>query len=88
MRRESAVGDVSLKPLSTLPPGTLAEVRSLNSSDSVLSRKLSVMGVVPGVTVKVASIAPLGDPIEIEIMGYSLALRLNEAETVKVAVID
>ena len=75
-----------LRPLSILSPGTLAEVRSLDSSDSVLSRKLSVMGVVPGVTVKVTSVAPLGDPIEIEVLGYSLALRLNEAETVKVAV--
>lgn len=83
-----AVGGAVLKPLSHLPPGTLAEVQGIIPSDPALSRKLSIMGVVPGALVKVASIAPLGDPIEIVVLGYSLALRRNEADIVQVTLVQ
>jgi ferrous iron transport protein A len=38
------------------------------------------MGCVPGESVRVEQIAPLGDPISITVAGYSLSLRLDEAE--------
>lgn len=38
------------------------------------------MGCVPGERVSVEIIAPLGDPISIQVAGYNLSLRLNEAE--------
>ena len=38
------------------------------------------MGCVPGEKVSVDMIAPLGDPISIQVAGYTLSLRLNEAE--------
>ena len=37
------------------------------------------MGFIPGETVTVEQIAPLGDPISIQVAGYNLSLRLNEA---------
>lgn len=40
------------------------------------------MGCVPGETIKVEYIAPLGDPISISVQGYNLSLRLNEAENI------
>lgn len=40
------------------------------------------MGCVPGETIKVEYIAPLGDPISISVQGYILSLRLNEAENI------
>jgi ferrous iron transport protein A len=43
------------------------------------------MGVVPGAPVRVIKRAPLGDPIEIKIRGYNLALRKSEAETILVS---
>ena len=42
------------------------------------------MGCVPGEIIKVEQIAPLGDPISIAVAGYSLSLRLNEAETIMI----
>lgn len=40
------------------------------------------MGCVPGELIKVEQIAPLGDPISITVAGYSLSLRLDEAENI------
>lgn len=42
--------------------------------------KLMEMGCVPGEVIVVDQIAPLGDPISILVAGYTLSLRLNEAE--------
>jgi ferrous iron transport protein A len=45
------------------------------------------MGVTPGAALKVVKVAPLGDPIEINIRGYELSLRKYEAEQILVSVI-
>jgi ferrous iron transport protein A len=42
------------------------------------------MGLVRGTEFKVDGMAPLGDPIRINLRGYSLALRKNEARNIKV----
>lgn len=42
------------------------------------------MGCVPGEVVQVEQIAPLGDPISISVAGYSLSLRISEAESILV----
>ncbi len=42
------------------------------------------MGVIPGAELSVIKFAPMGDPIEIEIHGYSLTLRLAEAAEIEV----
>jgi Fe2+ transport system protein FeoA len=43
------------------------------------------MGVVPGVAISVVKSAPLGDPIQIRVRDYDLALRRAEARTITVA---
>ncbi|MCU1291005.1 MAG: FeoA-like protein [Acidobacteria bacterium] len=43
------------------------------------------MGVVPGVAIKVIKTAPFGDPIQIRVRGYSLAMRRSEAENIEVS---
>lgn len=40
------------------------------------------MGMIPGIRVKIIKYAPLGDPIEIELHGYSLTLRLDRKSVV------
>lgn len=67
-----------MKRLSQLRAGTKAQIISFDKDDLFL--KLMEMGCVPGETVKVDQIAPLGDPISITVAGYSLSLRLDEAE--------
>lgn len=42
--------------------------------------KLMEMGCVPGEVIRIDQVAPLGDPISISVAGYSLSLRLNEAD--------
>lgn len=42
------------------------------------------MGFIPGEMITVDQIAPLGDPISVSVAGYSLSLRLNEANSVLV----
>lgn len=44
------------------------------------------MGVVPGVEVRVIKAAPFGDPIEVRLRGYSLAMRRNEADAIEVSI--
>lgn len=45
------------------------------------------MGVIPGAELTVVKFAPLGDPVEIQIHGYELTLRLDEAAKIDVEVI-
>ncbi|SHI74780.1 FeoA family protein [Parasporobacterium paucivorans] len=45
-------------------------------------RRIMDMGLTPGTSVKVIKMAPLGDPIEINIRGYGLSLRKQEAENI------
>ena len=60
--------------------GSLARIHSFEKNEVFL--KLMEMGCVPGEIVKVEKIAPLGDPISIAVAGYSLSLRLDEAENI------
>jgi DtxR family Mn-dependent transcriptional regulator len=49
-------------------------------------RRMMDMGLVPGTEVKVVRVAPLGDPVEFEVKGYSLSLRKSEARNITVEV--
>lgn len=71
--------------LTELPVGQDARVVTVNGESSV-TRRLLEMGVIPGVTVQVVKMAPFGDPIEIRVRGYSLAMRRNEANAIEVSV--
>ena len=53
--------------------------------DGPLVQRLMALGVIEGSTVSVRRKALGGDPIEIEVMGYSLSLRIEEARRVEVA---
>ena len=68
------------KRLSEMKVGKNAIITEFENDDIFL--KLMEMGCIPGETVKVDQIAPLGDPISIIIAGYHLSLRLNEAEMI------
>lgn len=67
-----------MKKLSELKTGEKGIIESFSSNDIFL--KLMEMGCLPGERVSVDLIAPLGDPISVHVAGYSLSLRLNEAE--------
>jgi ferrous iron transport protein A len=69
--------------LAGLPVGTNARVVAVDGR-SAIARRLLEMGVVPGAPVRVIKSAPLGDPIEIRVRSYNLALRRTEAQTISV----
>lgn len=71
-----------MKRLSEISIGKKVLIHSFEKDD--LSIKLMEMGCLPGEMVKVEQIAPLGDPISISVVGYSLSLRLNEADKILV----
>jgi ferrous iron transport protein A len=74
-------------PLDSLPFGTEARVVTVEGSGPV-ARRLMEMGVVPGAPVRVIKAAPLGDPLEVRVRNYHLALRRNEAQTILVVTSD
>lgn len=69
-----------LKRLSEIAVGESVLIKSFENNDIFL--KLMEMGCVPGEIVRVEQVAPLGDPIAISVSGYSLSLRLNEAQNI------
>ncbi|MBQ4443990.1 MAG: ferrous iron transport protein A [Clostridia bacterium] len=56
------------------------------SGEGRVRRRLFDMGVTPGADVTLVKVAPLGDPIEVTIRGYSLTLRKSEADNVTMEV--
>ena len=56
-------------------------------SDPVLSLKLMEMGCIPGERIKLHKYAPMGDPMMIEVSGYFLTIRKQEAETIKISLL-
>jgi ferrous iron transport protein A len=71
--------------LSDLEIGQHATI--IDFSKDEISIKLMEMGLVPGEVVYIEKFAPLGDPISVAVAGYSLSLRLNEAENITVEVL-
>jgi len=70
--------------LSDLKPGQEGIIREFQNTDIFL--KLMEMGCVPGEKILLEQIAPLGDPISVNVSGYHLSLRLNEAEHILVEI--
>lgn len=68
--------------LASLTPGEKAVIEAF--TDTELSLKLLEMGCTPGEEVRLEKVAPLGDPIAINIAGYVLSLRKAEAATVRI----
>lgn len=69
--------------LKDLKPGEEGMVKSIGEK-GVIRRRLMDMGITPGVKIKLIKVAPLGDPMEVLIRGYSLSLRKSEANRIEI----
>ncbi|MFA5448965.1 MAG: FeoA family protein [Clostridia bacterium] len=69
------------KFLSDFKPGERGTVKRL-SAEGRIKRRLFDMGITPGAVITMRKTAPLGDPIEVNIRGYELSIRKEEASTV------
>ena len=65
-----------------MKPGQEGIIKEFNNNDIFL--KLMEMGCVPGERILMEQVAPLGDPISVNVAGYHLSLRINEAEHIMV----
>ena len=70
--------------LAEIPLGKIATVKSVDGPRA-FRRRLLEMGLVPGVEVRVVAIAPLGDPMQIEVRGGQWSIRRVEAKQIEVA---
>jgi len=70
--------------LTDLPHGKGARIKNIKGSGRV-AKRLMELGLIPGVDLKVVKSAPFGDPIEVRVRGYSLAMRRNEADAIEVS---
>jgi Fe2+ transport system protein FeoA len=69
-----------IKKLSELSPGASGKIHSI--ADNELLLKLMEMGCVPGEVIRLDQLAPWGGPISVTVSGYTLSLRINEAEAI------
>ncbi|MBU1144142.1 MAG: ferrous iron transport protein A [Firmicutes bacterium] len=86
--RKEKYGTGDQTVLSNLRKGQRAKVVFLNTIDKALRRRLLDMGITEGVQIKIKKIAPLGDPIDIELRGYELCLRIKDLAMIDVEVIS
>ena len=69
--------------LNEIPVGGVCTVTKLNGPGK-LRRRIMDMGITKGVEIKVVKIAPLGDPMDLNVRGYELSIRKSEAESIEV----
>lgn len=72
--------------LSDLKKGQLAIVTGLHGDNKALRRRLLDMGITTGVEVKIKKIAPMGDPVDIELRGYELCIRMADMRNIDIEV--
>lgn len=72
-----------MKTLKEVPIGSAVKVVKLHGEGAV-KRRIMDMGITRGVEVCVRKVAPLGDPIEVNVRGYELSLRKADAEMIEV----
>ena len=71
------------KSLNEMKPGDRANILKISGKGALKKRFLD-MGVLPGTSIEIIRVAPLGDPVEIKIRGYNLTLRKDEAASIQV----
>ena len=72
-----------MKTLKDAKVGETVKVTKLTGEGAV-KRRIMDMGITKGVEVYIRKVAPLGDPVEITVIGYELSVRKNDAQCVQV----
>ncbi len=85
---ERFAGIEGVKRLSDLPIGQSAQILCSGCERGAYRRRLLDMGMTRGTIVKVKKIAPLGDPINLEVRGYELCLRKCDISNIIVKTIS
>ncbi len=68
-----------------LKPGQSGKVKSIQGTGPV-KRRMMDMGITKGVSIQMRKTAPLGDPIEVNLMGYELSLRKADCKLIEIEI--
>lgn len=74
------MADVRLREIGI---GNSAVVSGYDEGKPAYRQKLLSMGLTPGVQVTLRALAPMGDPVEVELRGFHLTLRKAEADVLR-----
>lgn len=72
-----------MKTLKDIKVGQSAVIKRLHG-EGALKRRIMDMGLTKGTEVLVRKVAPLGDPMELNVRGYELSVRKGDAELIEV----
>lgn len=72
-----------MKTLREAKVGDTVKVVKLHGEGAV-KRRIMDMGITKGVEIYIRKVAPLGDPIEVNVRGYELSLRKADAEMIEI----
>jgi len=73
--------------LSELKVGQRAKVLKLNEENKAIRRHLLDMGITRGVEITIKKVAPMGDPIDLQLRDYELCIRKEDLTKIEVEVI-
>jgi ferrous iron transport protein A len=71
--------------LKDVAPGSTVRVTKI-TGEGALKRRIMDMGVTKGASLLVRKVAPLGDPVEVNVRGYELTLRKADIDIIEVEV--
>ena len=72
-----------MKTLKQAKIGDTVRVVKLHGEGAV-KRRMMDMGITKGIDVNICKVAPLGDPVEVNVRGYQLSLRKADAEMIEI----
>ena len=72
-----------MNTLREVPIGSSCVVKKLHGEGAV-KRRIMDMGITKGVEIYVRKVAPLGDPVELNVRGYELSVRKADAQMIEV----
>ena len=72
-----------MNTLKDTPIGKIVKVKKLHGEGAV-KRRIMDMGITKGVEIFIRKVAPLGDPIEVNVRGYELSVRKADAAMIEV----
>ena len=75
---------INMRKMKDDQTGTISSVKAVGE----LGRRIREMGLIPGAEIKICGRAPLYDPVSLKVMGFTLSLRNNEADYIKVEVAE
>ncbi len=85
MKKSLKIGETG--HLSDLTLGQTAIVLALHNKNKALRRRLLDMGITKDVQITIKKIAPMGDPVDVELRGYELCLRLEDMKNIDIKVV-